>query len=209
MRHPYLYVHTFTPLYMTALALFFWGVAAHVLLRKRPLVLSQKWMFGMLCVAFLPTILGAFLPFGPSARGFDLIHWINPVMFLFLLGWFWFAMRGYLVLGAGEDAFRNALKEAASRNGYEVEERLGGILLQPAGISLLITIQAWSGSAAIRSKSRADSGAVRALAAGLKTHFEGYEGKLNYTIPILYGVLGLFMAASAIGIWMIPFPHGR
>lgn len=68
------------------MAVFFIFIALKTLLGRRPLVLSSRWIFGLMCLASLPEFL---TPLSLIRGHMEMISWLGPAVFGFLLGVVW------------------------------------------------------------------------------------------------------------------------
>ena len=82
------------PAIFVLLAGSFMFIALKTLLQRRPLLFSSRWLFGFMCVAFLPSILNS-INMGFSSKTIGMIVWMNPLMFTVMLVFFWIQMHSH------------------------------------------------------------------------------------------------------------------
>ncbi len=118
-------------------------------------------------------------------------------MLLLLLAFFWFQLRGYLVFAVTEKSFRAAFQAAAAKLGYTVEESLASLRLQPGGVAVRVSLQAWLGTGQVRAD-RKNREVVSSLAKEMNAHYAAHGGEANHVATVFYAVMGLFMVAMAV-----------
>lgn len=97
------------PVIFVFMSLFFLLIGLRVVVQKRPLVLSARYFFGFMVLAFSPQIVNVIAIAGRD--GLDSIFtilWINPIIFTCLLVFMWIQMKGFMLIGIHDDSFRDA-----------------------------------------------------------------------------------------------------
>jgi len=187
-----LYLNIVMPSLILLMAGCFIFIALKTLIGRRPIVFSSRWLFGFMCLAFLPSILNSiFLGFA-SLHG-SMVTWINPVMFSVLLIFFWIQMKGYLAFAISDTYFREALLATTSSLGYTVEETMSCLKIKETGQEINVSIQGWIGSAQLKAAGRGSGELVTKLASGMNDYFKTTPGKMNYMISYFYLIIGGFM----------------
>ena len=189
------------PLLFLALAGFVLFVAIRTLVKKRPVVLSTRWFFALVCLAFLPGILNPFLISTPSST-VGMIVWIPPAMYSVLLAFFWIQMKGYVVFGISESYLRDTLLSATASLGYTVEERMSSLKIVETGHEMQVSVQGWVGTAQIKPRNRESVDSVKNVVKALDRGFATTPGKMNYITAYLYLVLGVFIILCAGSIFV-------
>ena len=194
-------VMSFVPVLMAGL---FFLIAFKTLFQRRPILFSSRWLFGFMCMAFLPMLISS-ISLGVSSKHTSLITWINPVMFPVLLIFFWFQMKGYMVIAVSDTYFREALLSSAATLGYSIEETLSRLKIKETGDEIHVSIQGWIGSAQVKAVEKKSDDAVVRIAKGMDHYFKTTPGKMNYLISYFYLVIGGFMVACAAGLILMMF----
>ena len=101
------------PIVFGIAAIFFLVIGLRGILTKRPFVISQRWFLSIMFAVFIPTILQSLLLRLPN--GFNLINWLNPLMFGFILLMMCYQMRGYSAYAVTDTSFREALIEVLQK----------------------------------------------------------------------------------------------
>lgn len=190
------------PTLFVLMAGFFIFIALKTLLERRPIIFSARWLFGFVCLAFLPMILNSFV-FGFSLKHTNLITWMNPVMFAVLLVFFWFQMAGYIVIATSDTYFREALLSSAASLGYSTEETMSHLKIKETGEEMQVSIQGWMGTAQLKPSIRKSAYVVSKIAEGMNHYFKTTPGKMNYLVSYFYLIMGGFMIACAIGTFLL------
>ena len=182
------------------IGVFFIFVALKTLIGRRPLLLSSRYLFAVMCLAFLPTIANSIVMGLSSSQSFSKILWMNPLIFLMLLAFFWIQMKGYMAFAISDVYFRDALLASAKSLGYSIEETMSCLKIKETGHEMQVAIQGWIGTAQLKSTAKESNDAVRQIADGMTKYFQCTPGKMNYITSYLYLIVGVFLIAMSA--WM-------
>ncbi|MFI5118581.1 MAG: tetratricopeptide repeat protein [Terriglobales bacterium] len=178
------------------IALAFLSTGLAVLLRKKPLLFSSRWMFALMLACFAPQFI---LPFevlgvpGNHLQGLRIMNWVTPLIFVVLLVFLWIQMQGYTVMGIVDRSFRKALLSVLDELHLERQEELSVIRIPQANLDIQVAIQSWTGAGQVKNKSKGGQEVFQQIIVGLKRRFAQGELETNYTTPVLYIVLGILM----------------
>jgi len=178
------------------IALAFLLIGFAVLLRKKPLLFSSRWMFALVLVCFAPQFI---LPFqmrglpGDQLGGFKTITWLMPLMFVVLLVFLWMQMQGYIAMGIVDKSFRKALLSVLDDLHLEREEELSIIRIPQANLDIAVAIQSRTGVGQLRNKSKSGQEVFQQIIAGLKRRFAQGELETNNTTSVFYVMFGILM----------------
>ncbi len=188
-----------------SLAFLYTGLA--VLLGKKPLLFSSRWMFALLLVCFAPQII---MPFrmpdlrGDHLEGLRIVIWLMPLMFVVLLAFLWIQMQGYIAFGIVDKSFRKALLSVLDDLRLEYQEQVSILRIPSANLDIQVAIQAWTGVGQVKNKSKSGQEVFQRIIDGLKRRFAQGELETNNTTPFLYIVLGIFMLVFC-GFFLVGF----
>ena len=182
------------------IGVFFIFVALKTLIGRRPLLLSSRYLFAVMCLAFLPTIANSIVMGLSSSQSFSKILWMNPLIFLMLLAFLWIQMKGYMAFAISDVYFRDALLASAKSLGYSIEETMSCLKIKETGHEMQVAIQGWIGTAQLKSTAKESNDAVRQIADGMTKYFQSTPGKMNYITSYLYLIVGVFLIAMSA--WM-------
>jgi tetratricopeptide (TPR) repeat protein len=195
------------PVVLGAISAAFIVIGLGVLLRKKPLMFSSKWMFALMLVCFSPQLFMLFvIPSSPGDQhgiGLVLIKWLIPLMFTVLLIFLWLQMQGYVLFGISDKSFRKALLSVLDELNLERQEELSLIRIPAAQLGIQIAIQSWMGTGQIKSKSKSGKQAFQQIIDGLKKRFARGEVETNNVTPVIYIVLGIIMLALCVALMNI------
>ena len=192
------------PIVLGAISAAFIVIGLGVLLRKKPLMFSSKWMFALMLVCFSPQLFMLFQmsssPGEQQVVGLVLIKWLLPLMFAVLLIFLWLQMQGYVLFGILDKSFRKALLSVLDELNLERQEELSLIRIPAAQLDIQVAIQSWMGTGQIKSKSKSGKQAFQQIIDGLKNRFARGEVETNNLTPVLYIVLGIIMLALCVAM---------
>ena len=195
------------PAIFGVIALAFLSTGLAVLLRKKPLLFSSRWMFALLLVCFAPQFIIPFQTLGGAGdrlEGLRIITWLGPLMFVVLLAFFWKQMQGYMVMGIVDQSFRKALLSVLDELHLERKEELSLIRIPQANLDIQVAIQSWMGVGQVKNKSKSGREVFQQIIVGLKKRFAQGELETNNTTPLLYIILGIFMLVFC-GFFLVVF----
>jgi len=139
----------------------------------------------------------------PDKLGLILV--LNPIMFICLLVFFWFQMKGYMAIGVSDDSFRDALHSSLNKNGLSFEERLSVIKLTSINATLQIAIQSWMGTGQLKLKNNNDRSVLPEIIAGINDYYNENDVKANNITSIFYIIMGVLMLLFAATFFFV-FP---
>ena len=194
------------PFLFATMALFFLFIGIKVVLNKRPMFLSSRYFFGFMVLAFSPQFVNtANMLTKDLPSNLGLIIYLNPIMFVCLLVFFWFQMKGYMAIGISDDSFREALHYSLNKNNLPFEEQLSIVKLTSINASLQVAIQSWIGAGQLKLKKVKDSNVLPEIVKGINEYYSENNIKPNNITSIFYIIMGIFMLISA-GAFYFVFP---
>ncbi|MEM7353782.1 MAG: hypothetical protein AAF657_23485 [Acidobacteriota bacterium] len=186
------------PFVFAVMAAYFLVIGFRVVVSKRPYLMPSRYTFALLLLAFSPQFVNsAKLLSGGMPEGTLWLELLSPAMFLCLLGYFWFQLTGYVVVGILPESFRQAIHASLEKHGQSFEERLSIIDLTSIGATLHVTVHSWAGSGQLRLLGADDPSLLSRIVAGVNDYYAEHDNKLNTMTPRLYVVMGLFLLAGA------------
>ena len=156
-----------------------------------------------MCAAFLPMIVNSISIGFSSPGGFNMIAWINPLVFTVLLIFLWIQMKGYMAFAISDTYFRDALLSAAGSLGFTIEETMSRLKIKETGQEMQVAIQGWIGTAQLKSTGKESNDMVRQIADGMTKYFQAQSGKMNYVTSYFYLIMGVFMIAMSIWLFTL------
>jgi hypothetical protein len=191
------------------MAVFFFGIGGAVLTKRKPLIVSSRWFFSFMVLAFAPTIVGSVLllieQFTQDTVQFRDIWMLllNPLVFSVLLLFFWIQMQGYMFLGITDETIRDALHYGLQELKSPYEEILTKIVLSELNTELQISVQSWMGTGQIKIKNRSKKAFLAKLVLRMRMYFEEHDIPTKKITAIFYLIMGGFMTLFAIGMFFL------
>lgn len=194
------------PAIFLIIACTFIGLGLYVLLQKKPLLFSSRWMVAVLALCFLPQILTQFslgnLPGGFG--GLRLMQWMIPIMLSVMLIYFWVQMQGYMMLGVVDKSFRSALLSVLDGMHLVWKEELSVISVPSENLEIQVAIQPRTGAGQLKNKGKGGKEAFEHVISGLRQRFAEGALETNNVTSVFYIVMGIFMLVFCV--IMLNFP---
>jgi len=196
----------YSPILFALLACFFLLIGVKAVLSKKPVFISSKYFYGLIILAFLPLLINTadMISKGYSGK-IGLIMYLNPVLFVFLLVFFWFQMKGYMAIGISDDSFREAIHFSLNKNELPFEEKLSVMTLPSLNNELQVAIQSWIGSGQIKLKRSEKTGVLPKIIAAIDEYYATKNITANNFTSIFYIVMGTLMLIFA-GVFFYVLP---
>jgi hypothetical protein len=189
------------PFIFLLIAVIFIAIGGAVYLRKKPIVLPSRAMFGLVLLCLLPSLISSVLINRMAAdmsAEMSALQWLVPAMLLILLGFMWVQMQGYVMIGITDDSFRKALVAELQAQGQEYQEELSRIVIPASGLEVQVAIQSWMGVGQFKCRTKAKQAEFIGLINGLKQRLNAEAMEINPVTSIFYIVIGIIMFAFAI-----------
>lgn len=186
------------------MASFFLVIGISVVAKKKPLLLSSRWFFGIIALAFSFQIMNSIHQLlTMDSGGLSFALWITLIMYILLLGFLWIQMKGYILIGIFDDSFREALHFSLNQNNLPFEEKLSKVILTEENTELQVAIQSWIGAGQIKQRKPTSPLLMKKVIGGIDDYYSENSIKLNYTTPIFYIIFGLLLLIFAIAISLV------
>lgn len=199
-------MNIYFPLLFSIMALFFLFIGVTVVLNKKPIFLSSKYFFGFMVLAISPQFVNAAIMLtNDMSENLSLVLYLNPIVLVALLVFFWFQMKGYMAIGISDDSFREALHYSLNKNNLPFEEQLSTVKLTSINASLQIAIQSWVGAGQIKLKETKNINVLPEIVGGINEYYSDNSIKPNNVTSIFYIFMGVFMLIFAGAFYFI-FP---
>ncbi len=126
------------PYFLLLASFSFIGMALYIFFHKKPIILNSIWTVIMMYLGFIPVMLSSveMLFSHPSLTGF-----FTVLMFIFLIIWAIYNMKGYMVYGADGSDFQKYFIECLNDKHYEFEQSLSSIKIKNPELELFIGVQ--------------------------------------------------------------------
>jgi hypothetical protein len=194
------------PFVCLLMAAFLFGLGGTVLARRKPLVMSFRWFFSVMVLAFAPytvLLLIDILTQDPAKIGHMWFLVVSPLMFLVLLLFSWIQMQGYMLLGVTDETVRDALHYGLQELKTPYKELLTKITLPELNTELQVSVQSWMGTGQIKMKDRSKRAFLSKLMRQMRLYFENHDIPIRNITAIFYLILGGFVLIFAIAMVLI------
>lgn len=170
-------------------------MALYTFVCKKPLIIKSVWMTILFALCFLPQIITSVILFIEDP---DFSHILLSLLFIGMIVWFTFMMKGYIIYGVDGKDFQSKLIETLQNNKYEFEESLSSIKIKNPEVEFSISMQSWIGTVQIRPKGMADKEILKEIMHDLKNQ----EIKTNILYPIVSLIGGIIIMISTISMFI-------
>jgi Tfp pilus assembly protein PilF len=187
---------TMLPVILGGISLAFIAIGLAVLLGKKPLLISARWMFVLVLMCFAPQfVLPLTMPrtLGDHLEGLAMLSWLLPLVFTVLLIFLWIQMQGYVAFGIVDKSFRKALLSVLDDLRLERQEELSVIRIPQANLNMQVAIQGWTGVGQLRNKGRSGQEVFQQIIEGLTMRFARGDLETNNTTPVFYIVISILL----------------
>jgi hypothetical protein len=199
-----------SPILFGAMASFFVAIGLRGIVSKKPFVISARWSFILVLLAFAPGML-QFAEFprivgGSGTLGMLVaLRWLMPIMLIVVVIFLYLTLRGYTAFGVTDISFREGLLHSLKKLNLPYEETLSAVKLPTLGADLLVAVQSWIGTGQLKMKQRQFSKVLSDIVKGMNEYYQsGAVSQVNLTCCIFYAVIGMFLALLA-GIFLFVF----
>ncbi len=187
------------PFLLVFFALFFGSISFSVLVKKKPVVMDSKWLNLIIAVSLLPAIimnLAQVRP-GDSSSYFNLIV---PVMFILLMVFYFFIIKGFTFYGIKDEDFRKSLLSSLDKLNIRYSEIMNKIKLDDLSTELSISFQDWMGTGMIRIKKK-DIDTLKKIIAEVRKYIADNELEPKKITAIFYLIFSLIFLG--IGVFFL------
>jgi hypothetical protein len=161
-------------------------IASYVLIRKKPIIINSILLPLPMVLILIPQMIQSLQMFFIRHSAMDLLL---PVLFLLVIAWGIFIMRGFSVLGVDGDDFKKALGECLKGRGlkFDYEQSIASLRIKDPECELSIAITAWAGSVKLRSTRKVSHPILATLVRDLKNK----PMKTNLITPVFHIIIGI------------------
>ncbi|MDF7826268.1 hypothetical protein P4B35_19730 [Pontiellaceae bacterium B12227] len=192
------------PLLFGLMAAYFLWIGLKVVLQKKPLLLPSRFFFAVMVLAFSPQLFNTTRLMGDTcSSGISILLWLNPVMFMCLLIFFWIQMKGYILIGIHDESFREALHFSLNKNKLKFEERLSIVALTEEKADLQVAIQSWTGVGQLKLRKSKNKTLIKNIVGGINEYYAANCIKPNNITSVFYIVMGLLMLICAVAFFFV------
>ncbi len=194
-------------LVLAAISIYFLFLGLKVFLTKKPFLISAKYNFFVMLIAFATQLVIPISNFFDFSRlkedKFDWFFLASPlfliVLYSVLLIYLWKTMQGYQIIGVTEDTFRTSLQNVLRKLGLPFEERLSKMRLTSLETDLESSMNAWAGTATLKIKDAKYKEIEKKIAENLRRELNDEYLPVNLRTSYFYLITGGLMLVFMIG----------
>lgn len=113
--------------------------------------MQSKWLLALIAIGFLPSIIINFIAFFHEG-GESVFTLIAPIMFLVLLVFYYFILKGVSIYGITDEDFKKYFFIALSNLNIRFTEKMNKVQLDDAGTDIQVSFQESVGTGMIKIK---------------------------------------------------------
>lgn len=202
MDNHFLLLSILLPIMFGSMAAFFLIISLRGILKRKPFLLSNRWLLLFMFIAFVPNILLPFYFRLPDMDFMNMDWWdlLNPAIFTVCLVMMCFALKGYAAYGITDTSFREALLDALEKLQLPHEESLSTMRLTSIDADLQVSIQSWLGTGLIKIKQREHRLLLSDIVREMNEHFNISTGPIKLTTCVFYLIMGVLMLIGGVGM---------
>ncbi len=189
------------PVIMLLFAIFFGYISFSILVRKKPVVVAANILVILMAVGFLPSIIINVVLYFTSSASTPLNLFVSA-MFLALLVFYFFMIRGISIYGMKDDDFRSCFLDALGAAKLSYTETMNKIHIEDPPADIFISFQESLGSGMVKMKGKAyDS--FKQIVRHFKIILQDRQVVTKKATAIFYIVFTLLMLGSAVALLYI------
>lgn len=194
------------PLVTAAMAAYFLVIGLRVLVAKKPVMISSRYVFALLVVGFSPQLVNSAIVLSEgTTRGTIWLGALLPVLTLGLVAVFWFHLKGYVAIGISEDSFGEAIRFSLEKNGLPFEEQISAIDLPAVRAKLQVAVRSWAGSGQLRLSGHDDPGLLPRIVTGINDYYAERDIEPTTMASWMYLLIGSLLltvtGALLVKLW--------
>ena len=159
-----------------------------VIIRRKPIIFSYWWFLAFFILIFIEPAAGSFIIYETSHS----TSILSLVVFIVVIVYWSFAIRGCNILGASAEDFQKNFSEVMTDLNLQYEHTLTLVRIIDPELEFFINFQSWLGNGQLRLKGRANKELFYRIIKELRSR----NIRAHYLIPIsftLFGILIIFL----------------
>jgi hypothetical protein len=167
---------------------FFLYISLFILIKKKPVIINSKWITLIVVISFLPIIISSIARIDLSSSN-SLIHLFTPIMFIGIIVFYFFIIKGFSMYGVNEE-IREALLTSLDKMSIKYQEKMNKIELPDLKNELNVSLQSWIGTGMIKIKHKKDLKIFKEIIANMKNYYAEKNVTPKIIVPIFYLFFG-------------------
>ena len=184
--------------FMFILGFFLLYIGLKIIIGKKPIIMNSKWLLVMLIILYIPLLI---IPIGIDFVNSDLDYFetsLAIILFIVLVIFIRRALNGYQLIGINGDTFQECLSHSLDNLNIEYEEKLNKIIIIGNDLTILCSMQSWSGQAQVQFKGNRDKKFINSLIKEIKRYIRTNEIKLMKMPAFFYTILGIITIVMSV-----------
>lgn len=184
--------------FMFILGFFLLYIGLKILIGKKPILINSKWLLIMLIILYIPLLI---IPIVIDFLNSDLDYFETSLALLLLIVLIVFmrrALNGYQLIGINGDTFQQCLSHSLDNLNIEYEEKLNKIIITNKDLTILCSMQSWSGQAQVQFKGDKDKKFIYPLITEIKRYMRSNEISLMKIPAFFYTILGVISIVMSV-----------
>lgn len=189
--------HYFIP-FMLIVGFFLLYIGLKIIIGKKPIIMNSKWLLIMLIILYIPLLI---IPIGIDFVNSDLDYFetsLALILFIVLVVFIRRALNGYQLIGINGDTFQECLSHSLDNLNIEYEEKLNKIIIPNNDLTILCSMQSWSGQAQVQFKGNKDKEFINSLIKEIKRYMKSNEIILMKMPAFFYSIIGIIAIAMSV-----------
>ena len=184
--------------FMFILGFFLLYIGLKIIIGKKPIIMNSKWLLVMLIILYIPLLI---IPIGIDFVNSDLDYFetsLAIILFIVLVIFIRRALNGYQLIGISGDTFQDCLSHSLDNLNIEYEEKLNKIIIIGYDLTILCSMQSWSGQAQVQFKGNKDKEFINSLIKEIKKYMRNNEIILMKMHAFFYTIMGFITIVMSV-----------
>ncbi len=185
-------------LFMLILGLSLLYIGLKIIIGKKPILISSKWLLILLIIMYIPLLIKPIVVdlISNNIDYFEtsLAIILSVVLVVFLRR----ALNGYQLIGINGDTFQECLSNSLNNLNVEYEEKLNKIIIPSTDLTILCSMQSWVGQAQIQFKGEIDKQFTKSLIKEIKKYIRSNKTIIMKMPALFYTIMGVISTAMSV-----------
>ncbi|RLC57812.1 MAG: hypothetical protein DRH89_02625 [Candidatus Cloacimonadota bacterium] len=184
--------------FMFILGFFLLYIGLKIIIGKKPIIMNSKWLLVMLIILYIPLLI---IPIIIDILNSELDYFETSLALILLIVLVVFirrALNGYQLIGISGDTFQDCLSHSLENLNIEYEEKLNKMIIPSKDLTILCSMQSWSGQAQVQFKGNKDKEFINSLIKEIKKYMRNNEIILMKMPAFFYTILGVITIVMSV-----------
>ncbi len=185
-------------LFMFILGLSLLYIGLKIIIGRRPIIISSKWLLIMLFIMYIPLLIKPivvdFLNNNIDYFETSLAIILSIVLVVILRR----ALNGYQLIGIDGDTFQDCLSNSLNNLNIKYEEKLNKIIIPDKDLTILCSMQSWVGQAQIQFKGEIDKQFTKSIIKEIKKYMRSNNIIIMKMPALFYTIMGVISTTMSV-----------